>query len=139
MKWSWKIGVYASVLCTLMLVVSTATRADIHQIRTIDVKSALDSGLVHLTIEPSFSGDSTKPFDGNAFTEMAMLASDSIRLTLSFDSLVTVEKSKVFFWNNGTWKMEGADSLADLESRSGSYRLLVDSNAFPSFAWDSMS
>ncbi len=139
MKWSWKVEVYARVLCTLMLLVSTATRADIRQIRAIDMKSAIDSGRVHLTIEPSFIGDSTKPFDGSAYTEMAMLGSDSMRLTLSFDSLVTVERSKIFFWNKGTWKLEGADSLSDLENRSGSYRLLVDTNAFAAFAWDSVS
>lgn len=138
MKRSMSIEVYATILLALLMSFPVETRADIRQIRTIDLKSGIDSGRVHLLVEPSFGGDSTKPFDGNPFTEMAVQGVDSVRLTLEFDTLVTVEKSKVFLWNNGTWKIEAADSLADLNGRVGSYRILVDTRSFASFAWDSV-
>jgi hypothetical protein len=133
------IGARVGVFGFFVLMMWTSARGEIRQVRAIDLKSGLDSGTVHLTVEPGFNGDSTKPFDGNPFTEMAILGGDSVRLTLSFDTLVTVEKSKVFLWNNGTWKVESADSLGDLESRSGSYRLLIDTNTYAAFAWDSVS
>lgn len=126
------------VLCALSGVMSLA-EAQIMQIRPIDIGAAITSGDVRVTVAPPAAVDSTKPFDGNPFTEMALLASDSVSITLEFKKPVRIEKSKVFFWSNGFWKLEAADSVAEFTTHSGSYAMLTQNNDFPSFAWDSVS
>jgi hypothetical protein len=116
-----------------------ASEAQVTQIRAIDIGAAITAGDVRATVVPSTGADSTKPFDGNAFTEMAILTSDSLVITLEFKKAVRVEKSKVFFWGSGTWRMEGADTVSEFATHTGAYALLVASNDFPSFRWDSVT
>ena len=106
------------------------------QMRPVDISGGLKGGILRLSIVP-FSADTLKPFDGNPFTEMAIQKSDTLILTLQSDSLFRLEKSKVFFWTEGQWTLEAATSLLDLDSRSGSYAMLVNSRSFASFQWDS--
>lgn len=113
--------------------------AQVTQLRPVDVNKGIKNGAIHVTIVPSFQGDTLKPFDGDRFNAMEILKSDSLVITLQSDSLVQIEKSKVFFWNSGSWTLEAANSLSDLDLKTGSYIKLVDSRTFSSFAWDSVS
>jgi hypothetical protein len=131
--------VRAWLLCAMVAGVAGICEAQIYQIRSMDVGAAIASGDARVTVAPPTTADSTKPFDGNPFTEMALLTSDSVSLTLEFKNPVTIEKSKVFFWNPGVWTLEAADTLTDLNAHSGSYALLTENNSLPSFAWDSVS
>ena len=122
-----------------VLFLSSQSVAQIVQVRPFDIGDAIRNGTTHVTIAPPFAGDTLKPFDGNQFTAMEFPKSDSLIVTLSTDSLIRIEKSKVFFWSNGTWSLEVADSLSDLDGRWGSYVKLVDARACSPFQWDSVS
>jgi hypothetical protein len=112
--------------------------AQITQIRAIDIGAAIASGDARVTVLPATGVDSTKPFDGNPFTEMALLTSDSMSITLEFKKAVRLEKSKVFFWGSGSWRMEGADTVSEFATHTGGYAMLVAQNACPAFQWDSV-
>jgi hypothetical protein len=121
------------------MLIAGALHAQITQVVPVDIGSGITAGTVQVLTSPAFTGDLTKPFDGNPFTEMAILNSDTAQVTLQFDTPVNVQKTKVFFWADGKWMIEVADSLADLETKTGSYALLVDSNACSAFQWDSLT
>lgn len=122
-----------------LLLSCVVLHAQIIQVRPIDLGGAISKGAIRVTIDPTFSDDTLKPFDGNYLTAMEILKSDSLVITLQSDSLIQFEKSKVFFWNNGTWSLEVANSLSDLNARTGTYARLVDRRAFSFFSWDSVS
>jgi hypothetical protein len=128
-------------LITALAVMSLSfeVRAQITRILPVKIGAAIQTGSVRVTYSPPAGGDTLKPFDGSPFTEFAALASDSIVVTLQFDSLAHIEKSKVFFWNAGVWKLEIADSLVHLNTRSGSYTILTEGKPFSPFMWDSVT
>ncbi len=127
------------VLSCALLSLAPAGHAQITRILPVDIGAAIASGEARVTVAPSVGADSSKPFDGNPFTEMALLTSDTMTITLEFTTPVRIEKSKVFFWSDGTWRLEVADALADLNAHNQSYALVFQNRSFPSFAWDSVS
>lgn len=127
----------AVVAAILAIIVAVRLPAQIKQIRPIDISSGLKSGNVHATITPSFTGDTLKPFEGNQFNALELLGTDSITITLQFDSLIQIEKSKVFFWHGARWTLETANSLGDLNSKTGTYSKAVDARTSSPFLWDS--
>ena len=112
--------------------------AQIKRVLPFDILDQIQNKKASVTVVPSTGADSTKPFDGNPFTEFALHTADSLVVTLAFDTLVSVEKSKVFLWNGGVWSLEGADSLADLVQKKGSYALISDNRPYSFFVWDSV-
>lgn len=122
----------------LLLAASMAT-GQIKKVLAFDIKEQIQLGKASVTVTPSTGADSTKPFDGNSLTEYAQGATDSLVLTLAFDSLVTIEKSKVFLWNDGRWFLEGAATLTDLNGRTGTWVQLVQNRSHAFFKWDSLS
>lgn len=129
--------------CCAAIVLAACVMPRVHgqitRVLPFDIKEQVQLGKAAVTVVPSTGADSTKPFDWNAFTEYAQNNADSLVFTVAFDSLVTIEKSKVFLWNGGTWRLEGAASLADLNGRTGSYALLVNDRAYAFFKWDSLT
>lgn len=123
-----------------VVALSFEVSAQITQIRPVKIGAAIQAGTVHVAFVPPPAGaDTLKPFDGNPFTEFAASSSDSIVFTLQFDSLVHIQKSKVFFWNTGVWKLEIADSLVHLDTRTDSYAVLTEGRGFSPFMWDSVA
>lgn len=130
----------AAVVTTILaIIVAVNLPAQIKQIRPTDIGSGLKSGSVHATITPSFTGDTLKPFDSNQFNALELLGTDSITITLQFDSSIQIEKSKVFFWHGARWTLETANSLGDLNSKTGTYSKPVDARTSSAFLWDSAS
>jgi hypothetical protein len=107
------------------------------QLRSIDIGALFKAGKAHINFIPSYSGDTLKPFDGNQFNALEMVNTDSLILTLQFDSSISIEKAKIFFWHDAQWFLESANSLTDLNSKSGTYSLLVPARQANGFQWDS--
>ncbi len=120
-------------------IVGSHVTAQITRVLPFDINDQIQLGKATVSVVPSTGSDSTKPFDGNQFTEYAQNSSDSLVFTVAFDSVVSIVKSKVFLWNGGTWRLEGATSLADLNGKTGSYALLVNDRPYSFFAWDSLA
>lgn len=123
----------------LMAMLAAQARAQVTLVRPVDIYGGLKNGTIHVTIAPAYTGDTLKAFDGNQLNAMEINNSDTLVLTVQSDSLIRIERSIVFFWTSGNWTLEAADSLSDLEAKTGSYAKLLDSRPFSAFAWDSVS
>ena len=109
----------------------------VHQ--PVPIYQMLQQGGVQAIVEPALMVDSLhKMFDGNPLTEAGVQNSDSLSITLIFTDSVTFYASKIFLWTTGTWTLESANSMNDLNNTTGSYQLLVDHRTHPVFAWDSL-
>jgi hypothetical protein len=125
-----------SILIALVLLAVSAT-GQVVQLRPVDIGGQWKTGTAHPTVVPAFVGDTLKPFDGNQFNAMEFLNSDTLTLTIRFDSSVSIQKGKVFFWHEAVWGLESARSLSDLNAKSGTYSLLVRPKTATAFQWDS--
>jgi len=107
--------------------------------KSININEGLNNGTIQATVVPPFTIDTIdKIFDGNHLTEAVVQNSDSVTITLAFQNPVKITKSKVYFWNDGFWKLEAANAIDDLRSKSGSYQLLVSHRNYSFFVWDSV-
>lgn len=125
------------LICTIFLLAVSA--AQVTQVMPVDIAGGFRARTVHATFDPPYIGDTLKAFDGNQFLAVEVLHSDTLTFTLNFDSLVQFEKSKVFFWHDAKWTLESSNSLADLNSKSGSYQKEVGGRLAATFMWDSLS
>ena len=108
--------------------------------KPIDIAAGLTAGTIQATVAPPFTNDSlTEVFDGNPLTEAAVTDTNTVQITLHFLEGVTFSASRVYFWNTGKWRLEIAETLDDLENRTGSYQRLVEDQSHPAFAWDSIT
>lgn len=129
---------YRLYLILALVLTSAHLAAQIVQIRPFDIAGGIKNGSIRLTTAPSSAGDTLNPFDGNRFTFLTRLQTDTLMVTLESDSLVQFEKSKVFFFSNGSWSLEAANSLSDLSSRTGSYARVVENRSYAFSSWDSL-
>jgi hypothetical protein len=53
--------------------------------------------------------------------------------------MTRIVKSKIFLWNNGTYSLETANTLEDLNGKTGSYRSLAENHSYSFFVWDSLT
>lgn len=126
-------------VCAIFLV-SFDLKAQVTRIKKLDLNGALNAGTLLATVTPPFTINTIqKIFDGNPYTEAVVQNSDSVTIMLVFDAPVKISKSKVFFWNNGEWSLEAANTEADLDQKSGSYQLWVDHEKYAYFISDSSS
>lgn len=126
-------------LLFILSLFSSNLQSQVTQLRPINVTEGLNNGYIHAAVDPSSTGITEKIFDSNPYTGDIVQNSDTAIITLSFDNPVKIAKAKVFFWNNGEWDLEAANSEDDLNNKTGSYQSLVNNDAYTSFAWDSVS
>ena len=120
-------------------VIPLCSRAQVTQIRSLDLLPAIQAGTLHVSVAPTGAGDSTKFFDGNPYSDLFFYPCDTVRVTLQSDSPLQIEGSKVYLLTSGAWFLEAANSLADLDAASGSYVRLVDRHHYAMNIWDSAS
>jgi len=125
-------------LCAL-LTGGAGAHAQVTQLRPVDVLGGIQNGSIHHTTTPPAGNDSLNPFDGNPNSDRLITGIDSLTVTLEFDSLVQIKSSKVFFLSIGIWSLEVAASLSDLDTKTGSYSLLIDRRPYAYRAWDSLA
>ncbi len=135
-RWMLYVRLWISLIVLMLFFVRL--NAQIAQLRPIDVASGIKKGGIRVTIAPSIAGDTLNPFDGEKYTFLTRLQTDTLVLTLESEVAMQIEKSKVFFFSRGSWTLETANSLPELNSRTGSYEKLVDSRPYVSNAWDSL-
>lgn len=105
----------------------------------INISKGVQDSSIKITTNPSFTWHQiSRAFDGNHLTE-AIINKNNISITLEFKNQVSISKSKVFFWNNGTWSLETANTLLDLENKTGSYKSLANNRNYSFFVWDSVA
>lgn len=126
------------ILIVALFCINAEAYAQVTQSIPIDILSGLNDGIIQAMVEPALTTNTVENiFDGNPYTEAGVQSDSIASVTLQFDNEVKLSKCKVFFWNDGQWSLEIANSLDDLNEESGSYQLLVDSRNNPFFKWDS--
>ncbi len=109
------------------------------QTRNVPILQGLNDSSITATIDPAIpASEVEKIFDNNPFTDATFTNADSLTITLWFEDPVSFTESKVFFLNQGNWKLEVANSLNDLNNQTGTYQRLVNYRAYPAMAWDSV-
>jgi hypothetical protein len=129
----------STLFAAVLFLVHGSLYSQVTQIKPINLLSMLQGGSVHRTSVPAATSDSLHPFDGDPYSDQLVNGSDTLVITLQFDSPIEVTASKVFFMSKGRWWLEGASSLADLDARTGSFVQLVGNRAFKYFGWDSLA
>jgi hypothetical protein len=129
----------AFLVAAVLSIVYGGAWGQVTQIRPLDLLPAIQAGTMHLSIAPTGAGDSTKIFDGNPFSDLFYYPCDTLRVTLQSDTAVQIQGTKVRFLTTGKWSLETANSMADLNAKTGSYSLLVDRRTYPSSGWDSVA
>ncbi len=127
-------------ICMLagFLLFSTTAHTQVTQVRPIELLPMLQNGSIHRTSMPPAASDSLNPFDGNANSDQLVTGSDTLEITLQFDTPLRISGSKMFAMSVGRWRLEAANSVADLNAKAGSYALLVDKREFLYRSWDSV-
>jgi hypothetical protein len=127
-----------SVVVVALLLVNSG-RAQVDRLCPINIRTALDTGSVLVSVTPSSSGDSTALFDGDPSSDFATPTTKALAITIEFDRAVEVEASRAYFLNQGEWKLEGAQNTVDLDRRRASYKILGETKRFSSGAWSEIS
>jgi hypothetical protein len=79
-------------------------------------------------------------FDGNTNSLARTPAINPMIVTLSFTNPVQISRSRVFFLaGNNSWRVEAANSVADLDSMSGTYSVQLDWQTDFDSAWQDRS
>lgn len=139
MKRQWCMMACALATVGAVLMAAPGAFGQVTDVRILDLGAEITAGTAHVTYLPEFTGNPLKPFDGSPFSEVAVFNTDSLAVTLAFDSLTNIQQSNVFVWSDMTWTLESAESMSDLDGKAGTYSLLAVDHPGPAFAWDSVS
>ncbi|MFA3783300.1 T9SS type A sorting domain-containing protein [Melioribacteraceae bacterium 4301-Me] len=132
LKWITKVFIY-------FFLFSIVAKAQIVIHQKIDIASGIKDSTIEWNSYPEINWNSIdKIFDDNPFTEAGVTNSDTLTITLNFLNTITFSKAKVFFFNDGLWSLESANSLVDLNNKTGSYISLTSGKHFYTFMWDSL-
>ena len=126
-------------IITLLLFCSWGLYAQATQFMAIDILSGINDGSIQVSAEPLLTNNTVENiFDGNPYTEAGVQDDSSAAVTLQFSAEVSFSKCKLFFWNAGQWTLEAAQSMTELDNKTGSYQIIVDNRDNPFFQWDSL-
>ncbi len=93
----------------------------------LDVAWALNHGQATVTNSPLDIGRSENIFDGDTDTLARTAAVNPMVVTLSFATPKQLARSRVWFLGDeNSWRVETADSVADLDSMSGTFQVALD-------------
>jgi hypothetical protein len=102
----------------------------------VDVTGALVNGQATVTYSAIDLGQIGSVFDGNTDTLARTANINPMVIRLSFASPLTLTRSRIYFLGgNSQWRIETADSAADLDSMTGSFRVALDCLDAPHSTW----
>ena len=113
--------------------------AQVVKVLPVDIAKGLQEGGMTVTIDPAYTGDTLKAFDGNNFTAYELTSTDTLRVTLFSPTPINVQKAKIYLWSGSSWTLEAADTITDLDAKTGSYTKLVNNKSAGGFAADSVT
>ncbi len=93
----------------------------------VDVAALLVGGQATVTNSPLDIGAMGNVFDRNTNTLARTPGINPMVVTLNFTSPLTLTRSRLFYYgDNGQWRIETADTMAELDSMTGSFRVALD-------------
>jgi hypothetical protein len=122
-----------------VLIFAAALTAQYEQIRIMDVPQGVENGTIELSATPQLSQDKVlRAFDNNGYTETIWSDTNQVTLLVQLKQSIPITKIRFFWWNQGTFSLEVAQSMQDLENRTSSWQTLADDRACRFFQWDSL-
>ena len=114
--------VIAIPLSTLILAGALCSSSDAQIVthEDLDMRGEIRNGSIQLSIVPEVS-DTMNAFDGVPSTSMAGRLSDTVSVTLQFQFPQPLTGSSLVLPRNGSWTIEGADAIWDLNAKTGSF------------------
>lgn len=96
-----------------------------------------EAGITHPILD---IGSINDVFDGNTTTLARTASINPMIVTLDFNRVVAIGDNHLMNGaGNALWKLECANSLADLNAQTGSYQVLVNQVAITNNVWDDQS
>jgi hypothetical protein len=106
------------------------------QSQPVDVAGALRAGRAAVTSSAIDIGSVHHLFDGDTGSLARSAAVNPMQVTLAFDSPVVIARTRIWFLAGPhRWRMETADTPADLDGQTGSYRVALDWATDDDWAW----
>ncbi len=121
----------------LLSVVLVASVGGSLSAKTIDVNALVASGEATVTHSTIDIGSIRNVFDGDTASLARSAAVNPMTVRIVFDAYWKIGETGTFFSHASEyrWKVEAASNVADLESRTGTYRLLTDWRTAGDQAW----
>lgn len=109
-------------------------------ISQIDVNTEIFQGKISVLEHTPFDiGNLSNIFDGDFDTIARSANINPMEITLSFLNPVLLSSAKILVGQDGSWKLEGANSLNDLNNQNGSYVLLCENTTIQQNIYDEQS
>lgn len=124
----------------LLLLLPLAGLSQIPYTFQLSVGQEVISGEADVTHPILDIGSINDVFDGNTATLARTASINPMVVTLDFNRIVAIgDNSLMNGAGNALWKLECANSLADLNGQTGSYQVLVNQVAITDNVWDDQS
>ena len=134
-----KMKIWLVVFALLLIVplISTSLPAQTNS-DYIDVNDGIQNGLVIVRVKPLFDiGEIADVFDRNPNTLARTASINPARIVLEFASEFHLARSRFLMSSgDGVWTLETAETLPDLENKSGTYHLVFQERALQMDIWD---
>jgi Tol biopolymer transport system component len=119
-----------------MTVLLPSARAQVILTAPLDVNSLVDAGQASLTATPWDIGQPRDVFDGNTDTLYRSANINPAQITVTLGAPQTFHHFRVLCAGGTTrWRIETAETEADLDAHAGSYFLLIDWTTSPNETW----
>ncbi|MCB0533369.1 MAG: T9SS type A sorting domain-containing protein [Saprospiraceae bacterium] len=122
---------------TILLFITTFLKAQTPVELPLDIGKAIQEGSITVTHSPLDIGILGNVFDGDPATLARSAAVNPLVITLETNNPVQVASTAILttHGSDGWWTLEAADNMADLNSQSGTYQLLVAQATQVSDVW----
>jgi hypothetical protein len=107
---------------------------------SVNVGKGIDLGTIVYSANTSFGiGDKYALFDGDISTLAVTPSVNPLVVTLNFVNGVHLSQAKIYCATDFAWTLETAQTLADLDAKSGSYHSLFTASSGSANGWVSQS
>lgn len=123
----------------IILLLGTLAHAQFDQSKVLNIPQGVADGSIQMTVAPALPLEKVwRAFDGNPFTEAMWSDTNHVSITLQFANPIPISKLRIFWWNYGKFQVETAESLPELETRTGTWQKVFDDQPCTFFNWDSL-
>ncbi|MES2731215.1 MAG: PA14 domain-containing protein [Bacteroidota bacterium] len=123
----------------LCLVSISVVKGQVTDTLKLNIFDGLKQGSISADHTPFDIGHMLLAFDGYTTNPVRTPAINPLILTLTFNKPLNILASRLFMMTPGTWGLETAANLQDMDTKSGSYHALFENDPVFNAVWDSAS
>jgi hypothetical protein len=107
--------------------------------KAVDIDAGIKAGTVQAAIIPSSGADSLRIFDGNQASDYLLAGVHNLSITLTLSEPLPISRSKLYCYSIGFYTLELAGTMADLDSKTGTYVRVANLRRYKYMQWDSVN